>query len=249
MYDAIDAAVRWIATNEQTAAAGVALLGAVMLYGVLGDRFLGADDDFWTPFRRHVWPRLHSLGAKRGLYAEGTSTWAELAGTAYVDDLDTFERHLERMGYARNPLAAYKRAPVGWTSDGSWAKRYGYGTPLSKRLVAFAPRWYAPGAGYLTTVLGRLLGGLDDVLARRQRHLTLYARPTADQVDADVAIHVFAHDEPNSLNPLTAWRHYRPGGAWDADAGVSGFLDDVDMMDGPFAWSPADSDQRGADDF
>jgi len=254
MSGILDAIARFIASNEPTAAAAFVAIAAFVLYGVLGRRYLGADDDFWTPVRRRVLPKLDELGTGAGLYAESQrNTWREYAGTAYVDDVDTFERHLEAMGYLRNPVAAYKYAPVGWKSNGSWARRFGYMDGAGRRLMGAFQGIRIPGPNWATTVLGRLLVGLSDILALRQRHLFFFARPAKDSIDADMAIHVFAHDEPNSVNPLTAWAHYRggvdgqPGGDWDADSGVSGFQADVDAYGPSFPWEQADPEQDGAE--
>jgi len=52
----------------------------------------------------------------------------------------------------------------------------------------------------------------DALLARRQTHVILF--------EADDGVDIYAHEEPNALNPLTAWRHYR-GRGYDPAAGVA----------------------------
>ena len=52
----------------------------------------------------------------------------------------------------------------------------------------------------------------DALLARRQTHVMLF--------EADDGVDIYAHEEPNALNPLTAWRHYR-GRGYDPAAGVA----------------------------
>lgn len=247
-------AVDWIASNERIAAPIAAALLAVVLYGVLGKRFLGADARFWLRLRRWALPKLDGLGSKAGLYAEGSSTWKEYAGTAYVDDLADFERDLEAMGYLRNPPAALKESPDGRLSSGSWARRYGHIDGVGRWLkrLGDAPD-LVPGTGWVEHLLGNLFVGISDILALRQRHLTLYDRepPT---FEGKVAVDVFVHDEPNSVNPLTAWKHYRRseqdhddlGGVWDAAEGVQGFRDDIVDAGRGFAWADEGIVQDGA---
>lgn len=196
-----------IASNLEVAAPVAALLVAWLLYGVLGKRFLGADDDFWPRIRTFILPRLDALGRKSGLYAEGHVGPSERVGIVPLD-LDAFEQNLETIGYHRNPLAALKRSPQGWQSDGSWARRYGYVRGVGDFLQSFQssrvpidPRW-------LAGMLGRFLQGLGDILAMRQVHLTLFVE---DSDDGPV-VHVYAHEEANSLNPLTALAHYKAHG-------------------------------------
>lgn len=54
----------------------------------------------------------------------------------------------------------------------------------------------------------------DGWLARRQTHLIYF--PTPPGVDG---VDVYAHEEPNAVNPLTAWAHYTAKG-YDPAAGV-----------------------------
>jgi hypothetical protein len=66
-------------------------------------------------------------------------------------------------------------------------------------------------------MLGRFLQSSGDVFARRQTDVTIFTRHSDDDA---VQIWVYAHDEPNSLNPATAWRHYLAK-SWIAERGVS----------------------------
>lgn len=222
-----------VASNIELAAPVAALLVAWLLYGILGKRFLGADDDFWPRIRRAVIPRLDALAdATPGLYAEASSQPDEYAGhhvqhlsalDAGQDAIDPFERDLEMAGYRRNPLAAYKTSPNGLKSAGSWARRYGYvrGTGDAIRALSnYTPR----GASFLVGALGRFVQGLGDILALRQVHATVYVE---DAGDDRVRIHAYVHDEPNSLNPLTAARHYHPNGALKPRRGIQKFQDDL----------------------
>lgn len=249
----IETAVEFVAQNERIAAAVAAALAAFILYGVAGKRLLGADARFWLTLRRWALPKLDAIGSDAGLYAEGVSTIEEYVGTMYVDDLEDAERALDDMGYLRNPPAALKRSPDGRVSNGSWARRYGHIDGAGRILheLADAPD-LVPGTGWVERILGNLLVGVSDILALRQRHVTLFVRRWTD---SKVAVDVFVHDEPNSINPLTAWKHYRRGqqsegdlgGVWDAQEGVQGFRDDIMAFDADFAWSNDGIEQDGAD--
>lgn len=201
-----DAVLQFIADHERIAAPIVALLVSWGLYGLLGKRFLGADDDYWPAIRRRLLRALDALGAKSGLYAAGTMSHAEYVG--HVDmDLDAFEQELRAANFYRNPLAAYKTSPQGWDSDGSWARRYGTLRGWGETVRQYALTLKADDLvfdnipGWLLGALGRFVMALGDILAARQLHVTIFERPGG--------LYLFAHDEPNSLNPFTAWRHFR----------------------------------------
>jgi hypothetical protein len=51
----------------------------------------------------------------------------------------------------------------------------------------------------------------DGLLASTQTHVMLFEAPTGD-------VDIYAHREPNALNPLRAWAHYR-GHGYDPEAG------------------------------
>ena len=206
----VDTTTRLIANNLQIAAPIVALAVSWVLYGVLGKRVLGADDDYWPMLRNLVLPVLDKLGATSGLYAQGEVIQEEFVGVVHMPE-DEFEQHLEDAGFYRNPLSAVKRSPNGWKSDGSWARRYGRIRGLGEFLRSID----VPVAGLIGRMLGRFLAATGDVFARRQLHVTIYT----EQRDGSTRLHLYAHDEPNSLNPLTAWRHY-VGKAWSAKKGV-----------------------------
>jgi hypothetical protein len=202
----LDAIVQFIAENERIAAPVAALLVSWVLYGLLGKRLLGADDDFWPAIRRRILPALDKIGATSDLYAAGEMSRAEYVGRVQMD-LDAFEEELQSAGFYRNPLAAYKTSPQGWQSDGSWARRYGtlrgwaetvrsYGLTLKDDPI---PLGTLP--GWLVGALGRFTLALGDILAARQLHVTVF--------EHDGDLYLFAHDEWNSLNPLTAWQHFR----------------------------------------
>lgn len=216
-----DSILRFISQNEQVVAPVAVFVAVWVLYGVLGKRFLGADDDFWPAIRGRVLPAVDRIARGTGLYAEGHSKPYEYAGQVATGTLDAFEEDLEAMGYTRNPLAAYKSyTPKGWQSDGSWAKRYGYIRGTGDLLRNCSAAQAVPGPA----LLGRFLQGLGDILALRQVHVTVYYQESRF-TDRDT-VHCFVHDEANSLNPLTAWRHYR-GKGFHADRGVSRFQADL----------------------
>ncbi|MCD2204422.1 hypothetical protein [Halobacterium sp. KA-6] len=208
-----------VANNLQIAAPLVALAASWVLYGVLGKRMLGADDDYWPQLRNRLLPILHRLGATSGLYAQGKVLEDEFVGTVQMPE-DEFERELEAAGFYRNPLSAVKRSPNGWESDGSWARRYGKVRWLADALRSLQ----IPVAGPPGRMLGRFLAAAGDIMARRQTDVTIFTQTQAGAT----TIWVFAHDEPNSLNPLTAWRHY-VAKSWNAQRGVKevrGVLED-----------------------
>lgn len=218
----VDTTTRLIANNLQIAAPLVALTVSWVLYGVLGKQYLGADDDYWPMLRNRVLPVLDRIGATSGLYAKGRVSEAEFVGVVKMTE-DEFERELEAAGFYRNPLSAVKRSPNGWHSDGSWARRYGRIRWLGDVLRAVQ----LPIVGLFGTMLGRFLQSAGDIFARRQTDVTLFTQTR----DGEPWIWVFAHDEPNSLNPFTAWRHYLAK-SWNAERGVNevrGVLEERDV--------------------
>ena len=44
----------------------------------------------------------------------------------------------------------------------------------------------------------------DGLLAERQTHVMLFESPVVDS-----GVDVYAHEEPNAINPATAWKHYQ----------------------------------------
>jgi len=189
----------FVANNQRIAAPIIALLASWILYGVLGKRLLGADDDFWPRLRNIALPVVHRLGMTSGLYATYQQSDSEFVGIVTMGE-EAFEEELEAAGYYRNPLAALKRSPHGWRSDGSWARRYGKIRWIGDVLRSIK----VPIGSLIGRMLGRFLQATGDILARRQVHVTIYTQNRGDETK----IWVYAHAEPNSLNPLTAWQHY-----------------------------------------
>jgi len=73
------------------------------------------------------------------------------------------------------------------------------------------------------------------LLARRQTHVIVF--------EADNGVDIYAHGEPNAINPLTAWKHYR-GRGYDPAAGVKTvreWLNNSDLS----RWSRADPTTTG----
>lgn len=217
-----------IANNLEIAAPVVAFVVSWVLYGALGKRFLGADDDYWPMLRNRILPILDRIGATSGLYAKGQVIEAEFVGVVKMPE-DDLERELEAAGFYRNPLSAVKRSPNGWHSDGSWARRYGRVRWLGDVLHSVD----VPVAGLLGTMLGRFLQSAGDIFARRQTDVTLFTQTRDDEP----WIWVFSHDEPNSLNPLTAWRHYLAK-SWNAERGVEEVRDVLAQRDIDFDTDP-----------
>ena len=144
-------------------------------------------------------------------------------------DLDEFEESLEAAGFYRNPLASYKTSPQDWQSDGSWARRYG-----SLRKLGEAVRTHADALkadpfrtltlpGWFMSMIGRFVQSLGDVVAARQLHVTVF-EPVEGQ------LYLYGHDEPNSLNPFTAWRHFRAK-SWNPQRGVRKMQQELVDMD------------------
>lgn len=220
------------------AAPVVAFVVSYVLYGILGKRVLGADDDYWPWIRGKILPALDAWAHGLDLYAERAVRGDERAVTFDFDPreldsdpVDVLEVVLEDMGYHRNPLASYKH----WKgpnqvirSSGSWAKRYGrvrWAGDLLRRAHAdnggmIPPTW-------LTSGIGRFLQSAGDVFALRQVHVTLIVR---QQTEGNVKIATYAHDEYNSLNPLVAYKHYR-GENQSVSKGVRTFQGDVAEWD------------------
>lgn len=209
-----------IAAHIAIAAPVAALLVSWLLYGVLGKRLLGADDDFWPALRNRLLPLLHRLGMQSGLYAKAQQTDREFVGIVEMSE-EAFERELTGADFYRNPLAAIKRSPQGWHSDGSWARRYGALRVFGDLIRSLGEQLRADNylshnlPGWLAEMLGRFCQATGDVFARRQLHVTIYTQVR----DGETRLWLYAHDEPNSLNPLTAWRHYRAK-SWSAAKGV-----------------------------
>ena len=125
-------------------------------------------------------------------------------------------------------MASVKTSPQGWNETGSWAVRYGGVRWLGDALRSSAASWPIPGPGWVAGMVGRFLQALGDILATRQVHVTLYDAPDGS------GTWLYAHDEPNSLNPVMAWLHYR-GTTQSAGRGVERIQSDLDDAD--VAWS------------
>lgn len=206
-------------------AAVAALVVSYVLYGVLGRRALGADDDYWPTVRRHLSRWLTRLAeGTPGLYAEGRSVQREYAGLVTLDE-EEFEERLEAAAYYRNPLAAYKHSPEGTPSAGSWARRIGGPREFGDHLREHVD------VPVLGGTFARFLQGLGDVLAVEQVHLTFY--PATDAGGQ----WCYVHREYNSLNPVVALLHYRGIGLSPA-RGVDRFVRDCVNYDIPIRDTP-----------
>lgn len=184
---------RFVSANEATVAAFVAGGAAVLLYGVLGRRALGADDDWWNALRRVVLPWLDEQVDGDGLYASYELHPREFVGTVDLS-VDEVEEELERLGFDRNPLAALKYAPDGRPERASWALRdlppyFDELPPLAQAAVA--------------------------ALQEDQLHVMLFERPDGR---TDIAV----HHEASSINPEKAAGHFR-GDEYDVQKGNEQF--------------------------
>lgn len=144
-------------------------LGLALLIVVTVDRqHLGADDDWWQPLRRALWPILHVPLTWIGGYALGLVTDEQ-----YVATLDLEEEHAERvlaeLGAYRNPVAALKRYREDQVSRGSWVFR------STNSRVSVGPVGFP----------------VPDFFAKYQTHVTLFEAQSGDGTD------VFAHRELN----------------------------------------------------
>lgn len=186
--------VDFAASHTEITAIAVAFASSWFLYGVLGKRALGADDDYWEAIRAIVIPLLTKAAQSRGLYVNTRVTNDEYVGFVKMGE-DEFERRLQEAGFLRMPLASLHRNPDGWIEDGSWSKAHGYGWPVGKILEV------VPIGG---PIVRRFLSSLDTILALRQTHIITFTR----EEGGEQYIHVYSHEEPNPINPLTAFQHY-----------------------------------------
>lgn len=206
----VDRIVQLLAAYPEVAAPVVALVSSWVLYGVLGKRYLGADDDYWPAIRKATLPVLDRLAAGTpGLYAEGETRDREVVGHVRMDS-DEFDQVLEAAGFERHPLASFKTFN-GHDSRGSWADRYGAvaGGLLSigslfRRVHAAAPVWLRSGT-WIGDAFGRFCRASGEIFARRQLHAWYFVT----DVDGHTVITVCGHDEYNAVNPLTAFLHLR----------------------------------------
>jgi len=190
----LDPVLRFASEHRQLIAPIVALLVGYLLYGVLGTRYLGPDDDYWESIRARALPIVDSIARSRGLYAE-----TDMHRSAYVGSVrmtaNEFERTLLDARYLRQPLSSLHYAPDGRTEDGSWSRPTGPLFPISEVLRRHIP---------LSTFPGRSVRAIDSILALKQIHVVFFA----DEVDGEPVIDVYTHREYNPLNPLVAPHHY-----------------------------------------
>lgn len=191
-------AVNFVASNVEIFAVLVAVTSAFIVYGVLGRRFLGAEADFWETLRATTITYLSKFAKRSSLYVSTQTTMAEYAGETEMSE-DSFERALQEAGFLRQPLASLHRNERNWSEDGSWAKPRGFIIPF-RRLADSIP--------ICGSIMRRLVTSLDSILAMRQTHVIFYTRRDSDRC----IIYVYAHDEPNPMNPLTAASHYAGNG-------------------------------------
>lgn len=173
----------------------------------LGRSAVGPDANWWGPLRRTIVPKLDRFLADKGMYAENSADEDEFVGTAALGP-EGVERALYGQGYLWNFAAGLKTGPDGRTEYSSWARRQ-VQRPHLRRLLDALER---------IPVIAVPVEILESILARRQVHITLF--------DGDGVTHVFAHEEPNAINPLLYAAHYR-GGKSLLGKEVTGQRDDV----------------------
>ena len=212
----IETFVDAVAQDPLTVAAPVAaIVGAVLLYYVVGSRWLGPSADFWSPLRHFLFPLLERVGQRLApdlnLYATGTQGDREYAATVGLS-VDELEVVLHDHGFVKNPWAAVKTAPDGRRSASSMALRQ-VKRPRLRAVLDAVER---------LPVAGRVVETVEAMLATRQVHFTLYERSAVDgrsPGDRALQTDVYAHEEPNSVSPLVALAHYRAD-TWSASRGV-----------------------------
>lgn len=183
----------FIAANQSQIAAVVAGASALLLYGVIGRRWLGADDTWWNALRRTLLPWLDERLENTDIYASYELRPREFVGTVDLSVAEVNEE-LERMGFDRNPIAAMKYAPDGRPERASWALRdlpeyFDDLPPLAQSAVA--------------------------ALQEDQLHVMLFTRPDGR---TDIAV----HHEVSSINPRKAADHYE-GDGYDVQKGNEQF--------------------------
>jgi hypothetical protein len=188
--------------DEYTALAAIvtSTIAAWVLYGLLGTRYLDADDDFIERLRATLIPFLQRYALRsESLYVETRCRPREYVGytTRTTDDV---ERTLQDSGFLRQPLASLHVDPDGREEVGSWSR------PRRPLLPVEALARPLPAVG---GILGRFVKSLDVILALRQTHVMLFVETVENGADR---VHLFAHAEPNPVNPLVAYRHYRGRG-------------------------------------
>jgi hypothetical protein len=169
-----------------------ALLGG-LLYLYLGLSYFGADDDYWTPLRHAVLPHVDRVlgNCLDGGYATSTQSAREYAATVQLT-VDELEVVLEEHGGLRNIWAASMENQDGQKSAGTWTFRR-VKLPVLRALLNALEK--VPLAADVLIIA-------EEIVAMRQVHLRLYERD-------DGTVDILAHEEPNSINPLTGYAHYR----------------------------------------
>jgi len=223
ILDVLQPVLEWAFMNPQYSAPVAVLLASYILYGVLGKKYLGADDDYWETIRARLIPLISTIAKRSGGYVYTVANDDEYAGFVKMEP-DEFERRLEDAEYLRQVVASLHQNE-GQVEDGSWAKMYGPLYPV-ERIGAFLSRGKYLRVPVLGPSLRRFTKALNTILAAKQRHVFFYVEET----DNGTRIHVYGHDEWNPINPFTAFLHYTGGGAFTpSPARVRRDLEDVDV--------------------
>lgn len=166
----------------------------VLAYLYVGKAFVGPDDNYWGPLRRTLLPHLDRILHEHGGYAVNKARGEEFVGV--VDEPpERVERYLYRSGYLWNFAAGLKTNPDDRVEYSSWAKRRVQRPRLRRVLDALGG----------VPVLGVAPEIIESIVAWRQVHPSLFA------IDGGAKTEVYAHEEPNAINPLLFIAHYSPG--------------------------------------
>lgn len=199
--------VAWAFEHPKLAAPVLVFLASYILYGVIGKKRLGADDDYWEVIRARLLNIVHKIAVARGGYAKTESLRAEYAGTIEMDP-DEYERKLQEAGYLRQVVSSLHYDSEGRKEAGSWSRMYG---PLYPIEYTFA--WLTEGKlriPFFAEYTRRFLRSLNTVLALRQYHEVHYVNKNPR---SPVRIYSYCHSEYNPLNPFVCWLHYSGIGA------------------------------------
>lgn len=172
---------------------GLVLTLAYLALGYyLGRDALGPDANWWGPLRRTLIPRLDRVLSERGMYAENRALDAEFVG--FVPETpEAVEEYLYERGYLWNFAAGLKENPDGVVEYSSWARRQVRDPRLRRAFASLEG----------VRFVGLAVEIVEAVIATRQDHAFLF--------DVSGGTMVYAHEEPNAINPLMYVAHYRPG--------------------------------------
>jgi hypothetical protein len=112
---------------------------------ILPYSILNEDDDYIEELRGYWYPRIHPVLTKyTPAYGVATVSEAQFVREVSLSE-DALEAELTEVGFARNPLAAFKSHPDGRESEGSWVliperDDYGLVEPGMQLHITLLPR-------------------------------------------------------------------------------------------------------------